>query len=110
MTAFKKGDRVRVEYEAVVEYVRGASPTTTVLGLRNNRGRAISAYAEHCTPILPAEPPIGTVARDRAGDIWVRRAISGQWSLPGYVGAYTWPYINQNYGPLTFLYTPEEKA
>lgn len=65
MNEIKVGDRVKVEYEGIVEYIYYGSGECNI---RGNDDDVMFVDPKYITKLAPAEPPIGSVVVVRTGE------------------------------------------
>lgn len=75
MTEIKVGDRVKVEYEGVVEYVYYGSGECNI---RVNDDDLMVADPKYITKLSPPEPPVGSVVVVRS------QAVSAEFQILAY--------------------------
>jgi hypothetical protein len=64
--------------------------------------------------VVPPEPGAGSVVVDRDGDAWQRNAVRpnsrDSWNMAGDEANWTWPDLNEFFGPLKVVYEAEERG
>ena len=110
MSTVKVGDRVRAtcgESVIIGACARGTfhsaflwvTPDGTDVTFICNSSWAVEVLAP------PIPDVVGTIVRDSQGDAWQRADVS--WQCAGSSQRFTPTELQENYGPLTVLWTPE---
>lgn len=101
----KTGDRVRVVLEGKV----GVTVEQDGFDIGGSDGNYITHGAEHVVSIellAPAEPPVGSIVRDGAGDAAQRGINAWFYAVEGAIGEHTWEDVS-GWGHVQTLYTPD---
>ena len=115
MSAVKVGDRVRATCgeSVIVGEVDGAYPEGTAPGFAVAVDGDISRYfpsdvwtVEVLAPLIP--DVVGTIVRDKQNDGWQRG--EKVWRCLNHGCSHTTEILQRTYGPLTVLWTPEDKS
>ena len=113
VSAVEVGDRVRATCgESVIVGEVAAVTNGLVLYVivdgddTRDRSRCF-AFADWIVEVLapPIPDVVGTIVRDSQGDAWQRANVS--WQCAGSSQRFTPTELQENYGPLTVLWTPE---
>lgn len=104
-----RGAKVRATWTTTIEgiYDGQRDGTHGIVVFEGPRGGFVQCAPAHASIIvlLHDEPNLKSIVVDNDGDAWQRCGVGWRSGAAGMMSTRTWKQLNEDFGPITFLYS-----